>query len=72
MKVSKVTNRNIQMMKVDNDYTEDDMKNEYDYYMASKLSKLLLEKGLINQEEYKKIHENNIKRYKPFLADLMS
>jgi len=48
------------------------LKNEHDYLVAEKLTKKLLEKGLISQSEFDKIMVKNRETFSPFLAEIMS
>ena len=52
--------------------TEAALKNEHDYLAAEKLTKKLLEKGLISQSEFDKIMVKNRETFSPFLAEIMS
>ena len=52
--------------------TEDALKNEYDYLIAEKLTKKLLEKSFINQSEFDKIMAKNRETFSPFLAEIMA
>lgn len=47
------------------------IKNEYEYLLAEKMTKKLLEKGLINHSEYAKIMVKNRESFSPFLAEIM-
>lgn len=52
--------------------TENEIKNEHAYLVAERLTKKLLEKGLITQAEYDKIMAKNRIKFSPFLAEIMS
>ena len=39
--------------------TNEEMQNEYDYFLAEQLTKKLLDKGLITDDEFKKIMVKN-------------
>ena len=51
--------------------TEKSLKNEHDYLVAENLTRKLLDKGLINQNEYDKIMVKNRETFSPFLAEIM-
>lgn len=51
--------------------TEEQLYNEINYYRASKLTKKMLDAGLITEEEYKRIMKMNRDVFKPFLYQLM-
>ncbi|KGP76510.1 hypothetical protein JT05_04325 [Desulfosporosinus sp. Tol-M] len=52
--------------------TESALKNEHDYLAAEKLTKKLLENGLITQTEFEKIMAKNRETFTPLLAEIMS
>ena len=51
--------------------TNEQLQREINYFRAEQLTKKLLDAGLINEIEYKKIMKENRKTFKPFLAPLM-
>lgn len=52
--------------------TEDELQNEHDYLVAESLTKKLLEKGLISQDEYDKIMAKNRETFPPLLAEILT
>lgn len=52
--------------------TEAVLQNEHDYLVAERLTKKLLERGLISQDEYDKIMAKNRKTFPPLLAEIMT
>ena len=52
--------------------SETALKNEHDYLVAESLTKKLLEKGLISQDEYDKIMGKNRKTFPPLLAEILT
>ena len=52
--------------------TEAALKNEHDYLVAERLTKKLLEKGIISQGEFNKIMAKNRETFSPFLAEIMA
>ena len=51
--------------------TIDTMQSDYDYYLANKLTHLLLDNGLITQAEYERICALNKIDFHPFLEGIM-
>ena len=52
--------------------TEAALQNEHDYLIADRLTKKLLEKGLISRDEYNKIMAKNSKTFPPILAEILT
>lgn len=52
--------------------TTEELKRDFRYYMAVKLTKKMLDNDLITQEEYERICRAHIKNFKPTLAPLMT
>ena len=50
---------------------QEQLQREYDYILAQKLLKSMLENGLITEDEFHKITELNRKTFSPSLAELM-
>ncbi len=51
--------------------TDEQLQREYNYLVAEQITKKMLDKGLITEDEYKKIMKENRKTFKPLLAELM-
>lgn len=71
MQVTKITGEqkiSSPAMKV---YTTEELQQEYDYYMAQKLLKSLLDAGLISAGEFNKITVKNCRTFSPQLAGIM-
>lgn len=51
--------------------TKDAMQKDFDYEMAQKITKGLLNQGLISIDEYDRISALNLKKFSPFYGDLM-
>lgn len=71
MQVTKITGEqkiSSPAMKV---YTTEELQQEYDYYMAQKLLKSLLDAGLISAGEFNKITVKNCRTFSPQLAEIM-
>ena len=52
-------------------WTPEEVQRDYDYFMAQKAVKLLLENKLISLSEFDKLTELNRKTFYPYLAELM-
>ena len=52
--------------------TEKDLERDFRYHMAVKLTKNLLDKGRITQEEYERICREHVRNFSPTLAPIMS
>lgn len=51
--------------------TLDSMQKDFEYEMAQKMTKNLLDEGLISIDEYDRISALNRVKFSPFYADLM-
>lgn len=51
--------------------TLDAMQKDFEYEMAQKLTKSLMDQGLISIEEYDRISTLNREKFYPFYGDLM-
>ena len=52
--------------------SQEQLQREYDYILAQKLLKSLLENSLVTEDEFHKITELNRKTFSPSLAELMA
>lgn len=52
--------------------THEDLQREYNYLVAERLTKMLLEAGYLTEDEYKRVMKRNKETFKPMLAALMS
>ena len=48
-----------------------EMQNEYDYILAEQMTKNLLSKGLITDDEYEKIMAKNRDSFRPYILKIM-
>lgn len=71
MQVTKLTGNQIGIAPKKHLYTEEEMHREYDYIRAEQMTKKLLDKGLITEEEFDKIAALNRKSFSPFLSEIM-
>lgn len=51
--------------------TKEELQKEYDYILAQELTRELLEVGLIDQEEFEEITEQNRRSFMPLLYRIM-
>ena len=51
--------------------TNEEMQNEYNYYLAEQLTKKLLDEGLISSDEFDKIMEKSRKTFSPFISKII-
>ena len=51
--------------------TNEEIQNEYNYYLAEQLTKKLLDEGLISSDEFDKIMEKNRKTFSPFISKII-
>lgn len=51
--------------------TKESMQKDFDYEMAQKMTKNLLDQGLISIDEYDRISALNLETFSPFYGDLM-
>lgn len=52
--------------------TNEEMQNEYNYFLAEQLTKKLLCEGLISVDEFNKIMAKNRYSFSPFLSKIIS
>ncbi|WP_307992341.1 SHOCT domain-containing protein [uncultured Clostridium sp.] len=69
--VTKITEQNQVPVPLRYQMTEEQMRKDYYYYLAQKIIKLMLYKGLISVDEYNKITEKNRQTFSPYLAEIM-
>ena len=51
--------------------TNEEMQNEYDYLLAEQLTRKLLDKGLITDDEFTRIMTRNRKSFSPFISKVI-
>ena len=51
--------------------TKESMQKDFDYEMAQKMTKNLLDQGLISIDEYDRISALNLEKFSTFYGDLM-
>ena len=52
--------------------TPEELRNDMLYHMALSMTKTMLEKGLLSQEEYAEIDTILLQKYQPYLGRLFS
>lgn len=52
--------------------TQEQLQMEFNYLQAERITKKLLEKGLISTDEYGRIMTENRRSFSPFLAPLLT
>lgn len=70
--VTKITEQNQFPVPLKYKMTEEQMRKDYYYCLAQKIIKTMLDKGLITDNEFKKITEKNRQIFSPYLAEIMS
>ena len=51
--------------------TQEELRNDMRYQAALSVAKTMLEKGLINKEEYAEIDTTLLQKYRPYLGSLL-
>ncbi|MFR1708857.1 MAG: SHOCT domain-containing protein [Clostridium sp.] len=69
--VTKITEQNQFPVPLKYQMTEEQMRKDYYYYLSQKIIKLMLDKGLITDDEYRKITEKNWQTFSPYLVEIM-
>lgn len=52
-------------------FKDEELQNEFDFYLAEKIVKTMHENGLISDDELHKISEKNRLIFSPYLAEIM-
>lgn len=71
MQVRKITDEQQMPIPAKRVYTQEELQREYDYILAQKILKSILEKGLISADEFNKITEKNRQTFSPYLVEIM-
>ena len=69
--VIKITEQNQVPVPLKYQMTEEQMRKDYYYYLSQKIIKLMLDKGLITDDECGKITEKNRQTFSPYLVEIM-
>ncbi|HEK9982090.1 TPA: hypothetical protein TUU08_000195 [Streptococcus equi subsp. zooepidemicus] len=70
MQVTELSGENIEISNLSKP-TDKELQNEYNYIFAEELTRKLLDKGFITEEEYEKIMRKNRHKFKPFLSKIL-
>lgn len=70
MQVTKLTAEEMNALPKKHQYTIEEMQSEYNYIRAEQMTKKLLDKGLITEEEYHIIRTKNRQVFSTILSDL--
>lgn len=71
MQVTKIMNESELPTTAAKVFNEEELKKEYNYYLAQKLLKKLLGNGMISEDEFNKITKKNRQTFSPYLAEIM-
>ncbi len=71
MQITKLTGEQIKAAPKKHQYTEEELQREYSYILAQKMTKALLDNGLISVDEFNKISERNRQTFSPYLSEIM-
>lgn len=52
--------------------TDQEMRNEYNYFLAEQLTKKLFDKGLLTEEEFERVMTKNRQSFSPFISKIIS
>ena len=63
--------KNLENRVIESKISEQQLQNEFSYYMSEKILNEMLDKGLINQLEFDKITALNRETFSPLLAKIM-
>lgn len=69
--VTKITEQSQFSVTLKYQMTEEQMRKDYYYYLAQKIIKSMLDKGLITDDEWGKITEKNRQTFSPYLVEIM-
>lgn len=71
MQVTKIMNESELPTTTSKAFTEEELRQEYNYHLAQQLLNNLFENNLISNDELHKITEINRKTFSPYLAQIM-
>lgn len=69
--VTKITEQNQVPVPLKYQMTEEQMRKDYYYYLAQKIIKSMLDKGLITDDEFSRIMKLNRQSFSPNLVEIM-
>ena len=71
MQVTKIMNESELPTNTAKVFNEEELKKEYNYYLAQQLLNKLFESGMISEDEFNKITQKNRQTFSPYLAEIM-
>lgn len=71
MQITKITEDQPMPSPAVKHFTGEELQREYGYYLAHKLLKSMLDKGMVSVDEFDKITALNRKSFSPFLSEIM-
>ena len=71
MQITKITGEQPLPSPAEKRFTDEELQQEYGYYLAQKLLKSILDKGLVSVDEFNKITALNRESFSPFLSEIM-
>ena len=70
--VTKITESGSSPVLMKSHMTEEQLCGDYKYYMAQRITKEMLDNGLISVDEFNKISARNRQTFSPYLAEIMA
>ena len=71
MQVTKIMNESELPTNTAKVFNEEELKKEYNYYLAQQLLNKLFESGMISEDKFNKITQKNRQTFSPYLAEIM-
>lgn len=71
MQVTKIMNESELPTNTAKVFNEEELKKEYNYYLAQQLLNKLFESGMISEDEFNKITQKKRQTFSPYLAEIM-
>lgn len=71
MQITKLVDGAVLPAPVAKTYTNEELQNEFDFYLAERIVKMMHEKGMVSDDELHKISEKNRIVFSPYLAEIM-
>lgn len=71
MQVTRITAPLAEVVVPEHRCTPEQLQNEFNYIRAERITKKMLEKGLITLDEFNKIMEENRRIFSPYLAAVL-
>lgn len=71
MQVTKITSPVEVTAPSERRFTQEQLQREFNYMQAERITKKLLERGLITADEFDKIMRENRRSFSPYLAEIL-